>query len=270
MGYEESRSMRQKSRIPEPIKRCLRPVLRPYWSRCPLGLFGTNQENPLAGWEFQRPLRVKRAPFGDREEKARFTASEFGKYFRGEVLDVGCDRCQLRDALGHPAEAYTGVDLAPGGSVRADLDGPGLPFRDASFDVVVSLDVLEHLEKIHGAFDELVRCTRGVVIVALPNNWFGYHDTLRLGYGRGRFYGLDAVPPPDRHRWFFNFDDADLFLSGKAKEHGLEVLDRLGLWKYPSWPGWKIPWHTIRRRFLGSPYARNRYLLDVWYVLSKG
>lgn len=251
------------------VKRLLRPVLSPYWKSFPLGLFGTNQQNPLTGWKFQRPLRIEKTPFEDRPEKADFVASTFGQYLRGDVLDVGCDRCQLRDRLNPSSVDYVGLDRSPPATVCADLERGRLPFRDDAFDVVVCLDVLEHLENVHTALDELIRCSRKLIIVSLPNNWFGYHDVMRLGFGRGRFYGLPPEPPADRHRWFFNFDEADRFLSTKAVDHGLQVIERMALWKIPAWPGWKRPWHALRIRLWHNHYYRNRYYLNVWYVLGK-
>lgn len=89
------------------------------------------------------------------------------------VLDVG-------DAAGHlglfDADLHViGLDLHPverrlEGAVPVRADGMNLPFPDASFDVVVSSDVLEHIppERRERFLGELRRVSRDLVIVAAP------------------------------------------------------------------------------------------------------
>ena len=84
---------------------------------------------------------------------------------QSRVLDVGCGRIGLR-AL-EPQLDITGVDLAerpeyPGPFVRADA-AAGLPFEDASFDLVYSSSVIEHVEPARRAAfaAELRRVGRG-------------------------------------------------------------------------------------------------------------
>jgi len=99
------------------------------------------------------------------------------------VLDIGCRDGILKKYL--PREvSYAGVDLSPGLNVTrvCNLE-QGIPFADASFDAVVALDVLEHVDNIWFAFDEVVRVARRQVMVVLPNS---YHFRERLRFLRGR------------------------------------------------------------------------------------
>lgn len=68
--------------------------------------------------------------------------------------------------------------------VQALLDGVDLPFADASFDVVVLSEVIEHLVDPDGAVDEAWRVLRpgGTFLVTTPNlaAWF---NRLLLGVG---------------------------------------------------------------------------------------
>ena len=84
------------------------------------------------------------------------------------VLDVGCGQVGLR-AL-EPGLAITGVDLVarpgyPGPFVQADA-GERLPFEDASFDLVYSSSVVEHVPRPRRAVfaAELARVGRGLFV----------------------------------------------------------------------------------------------------------
>jgi 2-polyprenyl-3-methyl-5-hydroxy-6-metoxy-1,4-benzoquinol methylase len=88
------------------------------------------------------------------------------------VLDAGCGGGLLLNQLAvRYGVAGTGVDLAPLAVQRAKACGdPGLryrvaqlerlPFKDASFDAVVSFDVLEHVQDKEAVLKELLRVLR--------------------------------------------------------------------------------------------------------------
>jgi len=215
------------------------------------------------------PLQIEHFDYWGREEKARHVARRYARYLVGSLLDVGCDRKQLRDAIGRADLRYVGVDRAAPADLCVDLEKEQIPVPDGAFDTVLCLDVLEHLDGIHAAFAKLVRCMRRYLIVSLPNNWFGVYDHLLRGHGIPRFYGLPAAYPDDRHRWFFNFDDADHFLQACAEEHGLRIVERVAEWRIPNWPWWKRPFLMLR--FLGphNAYYRNRFFQTVWFVFEK-
>lgn len=108
------------------------------------------------------------------------------------LLDAGCGTGGLLRRLSKwlPAYQSRGLDVAPlavqlarertacpiaEGSVTA------LPYADASFDAITSIDVLYHLEKPAEALREFARCVRpgGLVIINVPAyRWlWSYHDT---------------------------------------------------------------------------------------------
>src|SRR5438876_441137 len=72
------------------------------------------------------------------------------------VLDVGCGSGLLLELLGGDGHRVVGADLRPEGLRRAReadpeawlvrADATDLPFRDACFDLVLLLDVLEHVD----------------------------------------------------------------------------------------------------------------------------
>ena len=83
------------------------------------------------------------------------------------VLDVGGIRGEL--SLFMPGAEITTINMA-GEDADAYFDGDRLPFADDSFEVAVSLDVLEHIpfEARQKHFDELARVARRKVLICCP------------------------------------------------------------------------------------------------------
>lgn len=188
------------------------------------------------------PLTHEYVDFLERADRPRFVGRRFEPCLRGRVLDIGCDRAAMRPIFG---ERYAGVGLTPDADHRVDLERDGkLPFPDDSWDTVVCLDVLEHLNNLHAMFEEIVRVAREHVVISLPNNWSTARK--RIARGRGSFihYGLPAEPPEDRHKWFFNTEEAVDFLRDRARRHGLEIVELVALEK-PR-PVWNRAWRRLR------------------------
>jgi SAM-dependent methyltransferase len=168
--------------------------------------------------------------FATRQDRPRFLSRVYAEVLAGRVLDVGCDRAVLREFCA--PGGYVGIDLSPEADVRQDLMADGrLPFEARAFDAVVCTDVLEHLENLHQVFDELVRVARTHLLVTLPNNWNSARRRLARGTGAIAHYGLPLEKPLDRHRWFFGFEEAELFLRGQAERHGLAIAELRALEK---------------------------------------
>lgn len=174
--------------------------------------------------------------FTDRRSRATYTVLKYAPILAGSVLDVGCDQRYLREHLQRP-DLYLGVDLAPPADILVNLDRENLPFDSASFDTVVCTDVLEHLERIHAVFDEILRVARHHVIVSLPaplNTLLGDLASRPSSHSEPprdqwkKFYGLPVDPPADRHRWFFGYEDALRFVEERSRRLGwrIEQVDR--------------------------------------------
>lgn len=161
--------------------------------------------------------------YADRDGKAAWIARRFRAILGGRVLDVGCDTARLRAHL--PASAsYLGIDRTDEADLSLDLDARDLPFEDRSFDTVVCTDVLEHLERLHGVFDELCRVSADRVLISLPNPIRSLLCELHAGRATGlKHYGLPTDPPADRHRWFFGFEEAAAFAADRGARSGFAV-----------------------------------------------
>jgi SAM-dependent methyltransferase len=113
------------------------------------------------------------------------------------ILDVGAGTGATSLALRRFGRVL-GIDLSPEameiardrGLTVARMDATALALPDASFDVVVALDVLEHLEDDAACVRELVRVLRpgGVLLVTVPAyKWlWSSHDVANRHWRRYR------------------------------------------------------------------------------------
>jgi SAM-dependent methyltransferase len=154
------------------------------------------------------------------------------------LLDVSCKEGDVLRSLAAQGFILRGTNFEPSGP---PLDGvpidygvdllKRLPYADASFDVVLLIEVIEHLENHRTALGELARVLKpdGVLILTTPNimrlnsrfHFFlsGYHKTKR------RFIPF-ATPLDQAHR-FHNYPIDLPILYYLCKQNGL-LLERLG------------------------------------------
>lgn len=94
------------------------------------------------------------------------------------VFDLGCGDGLLLYLLKERGIVGTGMDISEEGVEKAKSKGidasvfdfnAKLPFPDNSFDIVVSLDVLEHLYAPENLIKEAVRVSKRYLIIGVPN-----------------------------------------------------------------------------------------------------
>jgi SAM-dependent methyltransferase len=100
-----------------------------------------------------------------------------------EVLDVGSDEGYGSALLGTLAQQVLGIELSPEAVARASRnygservsftvgDYAAIPLSDASVDVVVSFETLEHVADLQKFFSEIKRILRpdGMLVISTPN-----------------------------------------------------------------------------------------------------
>lgn len=111
---------------------------------------------------------------------------ELGK---SHVLDIGTGSGHIPEELGKYAKKVTSVDVTDERRVKKGyvfklVEGENLPFKDNSFDVVVSNHVAEHTpnQKVH--FSEIFRVVKpgGVIYLATPNKLWITDPHYRLPF----------------------------------------------------------------------------------------
>lgn len=208
-------------------------------------------------------MQTELVHFKERHQRSEYVANRFIKYLKNKVADIGCFNAPLRDLL--PDCSYVGVDVAGTPDIQLDLDSKvPLPFQDGEFDCVVCIEVLEHLDNLHFVFDELIRISKKHVIISLPNCWRDARRKIEKGSGDFLHYGLPTEKPIDRHKWFFNCQQAEAFMKYQAKKHDLVILENFVTEKPKSFIV------RILRKLIypGQKYI-NRYANTVWIVYEK-
>ena len=160
---------------------------------------------------------------GDDQVRLSGVVRAFPQIRDGLLLDVGCRRGSGQALPRDRNLRYYGLDRVGTADVLADL-AQGLPCVDEGVDIVLALDVLEHVDDIHAAFAEVCRVAGRLVAITLPNVYElkGRWRFLRGSPLSGK-YGLPEEVPPDRHRWIFSLGDARRFCRESGARCGFSV-----------------------------------------------
>lgn len=162
--------------------------------------------------------------FYTRNDRYKFLLRNFKNNLNSSnsILDVGCDQNFLKELLG---KKVFGVDFTGVPDKKIDLDKEGLSFfKNNSFNTVVCMDVLEHLENFHVVLDDIIRVSYDNVILSLPN-CSNIRKVFKIVFSgnSGKFYGLPINKPADRHRWYFTFKEIEDFFRLFEKKQNISV-----------------------------------------------
>lgn len=102
-----------------------------------------------------------------------FVEQQIRQITRGmTVADVGCGEQPFRDLIESRGAHYLGIDVAQNaqGTVDVIADVANIPIRDSQFDVVLCVEVLEHMPDVVAAFKEWARILgpSGLLLVTTP------------------------------------------------------------------------------------------------------
>jgi len=166
------------------------------------------------------------------------------------ILDVGCGKGDAMDFLNrHGKFEAVGIDIfrpyleeAKSKGCFQDLvcgDVRWLPFKDNSFDVVICMEVLEHLEKADGykLLNELERVARRQILLTTP-------------VGKHELHPFDGNPYQE-HKYIWKVED--------LKKLGYKVRGR-GLRNLGGPAGRQIKW-------LPEPF-KSIIIKPIWIVAS--
>lgn len=161
---------------------------------------------------------------GDSQARLSAIVRAFLQIRDGVLVDVGCRRASGQALPPGRNLRYYGLDRVGTADVVADLS-EGLPFGDEGVDIVLALDVLEHVDDIHAAFAEVCRVASRLVAITLPNVYeLKGRWRFLLGSPLSGKYGLPDEAPPDRHRWIFSLNEARRFCRQCGMLSGFSVV----------------------------------------------
>ncbi len=91
-------------------------------------------------------------------------------HIHGDTLDLGAGTGKYREIIKKQAKTYTALDGEPGPNIDIVGDVHALPFPDASFDTVISTQVMEHVKEPWRMVEEIARILRpgGVCLLTAP------------------------------------------------------------------------------------------------------
>lgn len=158
----------------------------------------------------------------------------------GAVVDVGCGTGRFRALATDLVDSYTGVDIVRHGGlpddaefVAANVDTEALPLEAGCADVVIALEVVEHLDHPRALFREAARICRagGWLVVSTPNQ-ASFANVLSLAL-RGYFVSFGPLSYPVHRTALLPIDLARL-----AREHGFgdETIEFSGRGRVPRTP----------------------------------
>lgn len=208
--------------------------------------------------------------YTSREDKGLYVYKKYGPIFISgvAVLDVGADKGVLKQHLPDDISYFT---IGYGGlsPYQYNLEHIPWPLESCAFDVVLCLDVLEHLDNIHAAFDECCRIAKKYVIISLPNPYRDFMSFLYSGKYMGRakdmkFYGLMPEPEEDRHRWFYSPTDAREFIRHRSEKNGFSILQYDTEYEPPTNEG-----HPLARFFRQDLPIIDLECGTMWWVLER-
>lgn len=162
--------------------------------------------------------------FSNRKERYDFLLKNFGEVVNSSstILDVGCDDNYLKKIIG---SKVFGIDIDGSPDKKVDLEKESLRFLDSnSKELVICLEVLEHLDNLHEVIDDLFRVSSKYVLISLPN--VATFNRLWYIFWKKRvskYYGLPLEKPRDRHKWFFTYDQVVNFMDAYTKKNNHKI-----------------------------------------------
>ena len=143
----------------------------------------------------------------NRIERQRAVGRLYKEFLQGDaVVDIGCDVRGIEESVG-PHTRYHGIDMHGKPDIVLNLDRDELPFGEKSVDTVVCVEALEHLQRMHQVFDNILAISRRHVICSLPVEAAYTGNKLVDAMGGVFSFATPLAPVFDRHQWVGSVSD---------------------------------------------------------------
>lgn len=100
----------------------------------------------------------------------RTTLKDNSRYIAGKILDLGCGRAKYKSLVLQWGKEYIGADFYKHENVDIFTDARNTPFPDNTFDTIICMQVLEHVQEPHKVAAECFRVLKrgGHLILTTP------------------------------------------------------------------------------------------------------
>lgn len=181
------------------------------------------------------------------------------------MLDLGCGTARHREVCEHAGFEYVGLDYdAPQAGILGDAHA--LPFKDCSFDFVLSMSVLEHIRFPFVAVNEVCRVLKpggrfiGDVAFLEPFHSNSFYNHSHLGIWnllRHGGFAVDRIAPSEDWSGLFALASMGLFprmprMLARSIVLPLHLLHRLWWWGGRRLRGERVSEHVRVRNTAGS------------------
>jgi hypothetical protein len=169
-----------------------------------------------------------------RLDRQRTVGRLYEEYLQDEsVLDLGCDVRGVEEFVGKHTR-YCGVDMHGKPDILVDLDKDGFPFEERSFQTIVCVETLEHLQKMHSIFDSILCASNRYVVCSLPVEFSHAQNRFVDSFGAPSSSAFTPIAPVfDRHEWLGGVSDNLDFVYYRSALGGFEI-ERIDLFYFPK------------------------------------
>jgi 2-polyprenyl-3-methyl-5-hydroxy-6-metoxy-1,4-benzoquinol methylase len=206
----------------------------------PKELWRVQQEHYDQAWI--QGLQAGREELGNLQTNLEFLARTDLLRPSDRILEIGCGTGSLTAVLAERGHDIVGTDISPAAvrhgqakhaHVRLEVSpAEELAYEDASFDKVLSFDLLEHVVPVDRHLDEVHRILRpgGYYLFQTPNKWSNIlYELLRTkSFGWRRYHPSLHTPGQLRRRLLRHGFRVEFIKMNPMSGHTLRKLRELG------------------------------------------